>query len=155
MNSKLCLCLESSRSTEMRKTLLFTSLQAAWCFWIPEKLPASSPCKSPNAKPRSSHALGPTTQFISVLMLHVVGLLQAEHTARLLRDKAPYPRCPHHIYPYETVPGRLFRLWKNAPLQTGIVLGSSLLSRSFPRQLLVCCNLLFNAALSYSVRQQS
>lgn len=152
-NSKLCLCLESSKSKEMRKPVHF--LASCLVHWIPAKLHGSSPCKRPNVKPRSSHALGSRTQFISVSKLHIVGLFRAEHAALFLCDKAWYPRCLHHIYSYETAPGRLFHLWKNPLLQTGIVLGSSLLSHSFPRQLLVCCNLLFNAALSYSVRQQS
>lgn len=152
MNSKLCLCLESSKSKDIGKPVHF--LTSCLVVWIPAKRLRSSPRKRPNIKPRSSQALGSRTQFISMSKLHILGLLWAEHTA-LLRDKAPYPCCPHQIYPYETVSGKLFHLWKNPLLQTGIVLGSSLLSHSFPRQLLVCCNLLFSAALSYSVRQQS
>lgn len=79
---------------------------------IPVKLPGSSPCKRQDIKPRSSHALGSGAQFRSVSKLHIVGLLWAEHAALLALDKAPYPCWLHHIYPYETVPGRLFHLWK-------------------------------------------
>lgn len=64
-----------------------------------------------NIQPRSSYTLGSRAQLRCVCKMHIMGLLWAEHTA-LLPNEAPYPCRLCHIYPRETVPGRLFHLWK-------------------------------------------